>query len=209
MNIEGTLSHFNYSPKGGYEALIVTTRKGTVQVNFEPHEAGVLAATLKPGGKVSLKAHPHHHHHDEAAHPVFQLSGLKVGGKAVKLDPRTQVEGKIVRFNYALHGEANGVVLDTGDFVHLKPHGTRALKLAVGQTLRASGHTRPMLFGEHQALEAETANGLDLEELKHDKKAAKKAAKKAEKTAAAKAAKKAVKKPAKKAVKKSAKKTAK
>ena len=90
MNIEGTLAHFNFSPKGGYEALIITTKKGTVQVNFEPDEAAVLAATLKAGGKVSLKADALHEH-DEAAHPVFQLKGIKVGGKTVKLSPKTEV----------------------------------------------------------------------------------------------------------------------
>ena len=178
MNIEGTLAHFNFSPKGGYEALIITTKKGTVQVNFEPDEAAVLAATLKAGGKVSLKAEALHEH-DEAAHPVFQLKWIKVGAKTVKLSPKVEVKGKVQRLNYALHGEVNGAVLDTGDFVHLKPHGARALSLAVGQTLRASGEMRPLLFGEQRAIEAETANGVDLAELKHGKKTAKKATKKA------------------------------
>ena len=177
MNIEGTLSQFNYSPKGGYEALIVTTKKGTVQVNFEPDQAGVLVGTLKAGGKVSLKAETLHEH-DDAAHPVCQLKSIKVSGKAVKLTPQIQVKGTVQRLNYTLHGEVNGVVLDTGDFVHFKPHGARALSLKVGQVLRAGGQTRPMLFGEHRAIEAETANGIDLAQLKHGKKAAKKAAKK-------------------------------
>ena len=180
MNIEGTLSQFNYSPKGSYEALIVTTKKGPVQVNFEPDQADVLAATLKTGGKVSFKTGPAHEKSD-AVHPVCQLIGLKVHGKAVKLAPEIQVTGTVERLNYALHGEVNGVVLDTGDFVHLKPHGARALRLEVGQTLQAGGRTQPMLFGEHRVMEAETANGVDLNHLKHGKKAARKAAKKAAK----------------------------
>lgn len=39
MKIVGTLAHFNFSPKGGYEDLIIITKKGMVQVNFEPDEA--------------------------------------------------------------------------------------------------------------------------------------------------------------------------
>lgn len=178
MNIEGTLAQFNYSPKGGYEALIVTTKKGPVQVNFEPDQAGVLAATLKPGGKVSFKTGPAHEK-DDAVHPVCQLISVKVKGKAVKLEPKIEVKGVVQRLNYALHGEVNGVVLDNGDFVHLKPHGARALSIQVGQTLQAGGRAQPMLFGGHRALEAETANGIDLSQLKHGKKAARKAAKKA------------------------------
>ena len=180
MNIEGTLAQFNYSPKGGYEALIVTTKKGPVQVNFEPDQAGVLAATLKTGGKVSFKTGPAHEK-DDAVHPVCQLISVKVRGKTLKLEPKIQVTGNVERLNYALHGEVNGVVLDTGDFVHLKPHGARALSLAVGDKLQADGRTQPMLFGEHRAMEAETANGIDLSQLKHGKKAARKAAKKAAK----------------------------
>lgn len=199
MKIEGTHTHFNYSPKGGYEALILATAKGPVQVNFERHHAGVLAAALKPGIKVSLKVAPMDDL-EAPEHPVYQLQTLHVRGQALELEPQVQIKGTIQRLNYTLHGEVNGALLDTGDFVHLRPHGARALRLAPGQPLRASGQSRPLLFGPHRALEADTVNGLSLDELKHAKKHAKKAA--AKKAAAKKAAAKKVasKKVAKKAI---------
>ena len=49
------------------------------------------------------------------------------------------VEGVVTRLNYARHGEANGVVLDGGDFLHLKPDGMKRVELKVGQPIKAHG----------------------------------------------------------------------
>ena len=182
MILEGTLSHFNYSPKGGYEAMLLTTKKGVVQVNFAPEQAAVLAATLKPGGAVSVKAN-RKDDTDEASHLVYELTELKQKGAAVDLEPVREVSGVVARVNFSLHGEVNGAVLNTGDFVHLKPNGARLVELAVGQSIKAKGRGRSLWFSEGYAIDAEKINGVSRVKLEQAKKAAKHAAKKAAKNA--------------------------
>ena len=192
MKIEGTLTHFNHSPKGSFESLILSTRKGAVQVNFQSYQASALVTALKEGEKVSLDADRLEDGH-HSPHPVYQLVGLKQKGAALDLAATVRVKGVVTRLNHALHGEVNGAVLDSGDFVHLKAGGAKAIGLVIGQTLRASGSACPMLFGGHRAIEAQNVNGLDLVKHEHAKKAAKKAAKKTAKKAAKKTVKKAAK----------------
>ena len=67
--------------------------------------------------------------------------------------------GRVVRFNYARHGAANGVVLDSGDFVHTKPAGLVALKLKVGSRVRASGDSHPLAHGRGRVVDAMAVNG--------------------------------------------------
>lgn len=69
----------------------------------------------------------------------------------------------MVRFNYALHGEPNGVVLDNGDFVHLRPGGMRASGLEIGDEVRAAGPARALQFGGGRAIEAREVNGKPIE----------------------------------------------
>ena len=178
MKIEGTLEHFNYSPKGGYEAMMLSTAKGPVQVNFPPEQAVVLAAVLTAGATVKLKADLMENAHG-VPHQVYELAAVTWQGKTLDLEPTVEVTGQVTRLNHSRHGEINGAVLDTGDFVHLKPHGARATHLELGQTLTVAGRVRSTQFGNHRAIEAETANGVDLQKLEHARKAAKKAAKKA------------------------------
>jgi hypothetical protein len=182
MKIEGALEYFNYSPKGGYEALILATKKGEVQINFEPEHAADLACSLKAGEMVTVKVNRFDEASD-AERPVYQLHGYKVHGIEHKPQTHMQVKGVVKRLNHTRHGEVNGGVLDTGDFIHLKPRGARAIQLAVGQTITASGQARAMLFEDYRVIEVEKANGVDLMKLDHAKKAAKKGAKKAPKKA--------------------------
>ena len=43
------------------------------------------------------------------------------------------------RRNFVRHGEANGVVLDTSDFIHTKPEGMAKPKLRIGDSMQADG----------------------------------------------------------------------
>ena len=180
MKIEGALEYFNYSPKGGYEALILATKKGLVQINFEPEHAADLSCSLKAGEMVTVKV-DRFDEASEAERPVYQLHGYKVHGVEHKPQTNMQVKGVVKRLNHTRHGEVNGGVLDTGDFIHLKPRGARAVQLAVGQTITASGQASAMLFEDYRVIEVEKANGIDLTKLNQAKKGAKKAAKKATK----------------------------
>ena len=71
------------------------------------------------------------------------------------------VQGVVKRINYTRHGEANGVVLESGDFVHLKPAGMKRVALKVGDHVSAEGPAALMPLGQ-QVVEAETVNGSSI-----------------------------------------------
>ncbi len=94
-------------------------------------------------------------------HEVYQLERLvSVDGKpAAPAHEPAEVSGTVVRFNYARHGAPNGVVLDTGDFVHTKPDGLERLGLKVGDAVKAEGDVRTLAAGSGRVVEARTVNG--------------------------------------------------
>lgn len=111
----------------------------------------------------------------EPAHKVFRLvrvagngHGKNVGGH----DESRKFSGRIERLNYALHGEVNGGILDSGDFLHLKPEGARAVGLVEGMAVEGHGSTKPMPDG-HFIIEAEEVNGTAIVHHKAKKKHAK------------------------------------
>ncbi len=73
--------------------------------------------------------------------------------------PHASVSGKVVRLNHARHGAPNGVLLDSGDFVHTRPDGFETLGLKVGDMLEAEGPARPLATGTGRVIEAHRANG--------------------------------------------------
>ena len=75
------------------------------------------------------------------------------------------------RLNFAVHGEVNGAVLDSGDFLHLKPHGAAAIDLTVGINVKGKGPTKPMVGGR-RVIEAEEVNGIQMEKKPKPKKKA-------------------------------------
>jgi hypothetical protein len=81
------------------------------------------------------------------------------------VDAGERVDGTVVRFNYARHGQANGVVLDTGDFVHTKPDGLARLALKVGDKVRAEGRSQPLATGQGRVVEAVRVNGQALQDV--------------------------------------------
>ena len=70
--------------------------------------------------------------------------------------------GTVVRFNYARHGEANGVVLDSGDFVHTRPDGFALLGFEIGMHVEADGESRALVGGAGRVIEARVVNGVPL-----------------------------------------------
>jgi hypothetical protein len=159
--ISGVVRQHNFSPKGEIEGLLLDTSTGTVQVNF-PHgpEAGARP-TPPPGTTLRLAVAPDRHaaKHEPGDHQVCEFVSDADAGP----DPTdgNRAEGVVVRLNYARHGEPNGVVLDTGDFVHLKPHGMRLAALAVGARVVAEGPARPTVTG-HRAVDATVVNGVEI-----------------------------------------------
>jgi hypothetical protein len=165
--LRGRVSGFNLSPKGVPEGILldVADDVGIVQVNFDSEVAGQLTRVVSEGQAVAVDA-TEADAHAEAAHAVFDLVRLHdAGGKLLLVaegspEPDVSVRGKVVRLNHARRGEVNGGILDSGEFVHLKPHGVKAIGgLSVGQTLEARGEVRSGWSG-HRVIEARTANGI-------------------------------------------------
>jgi len=155
---------YNFSPKGGVEGLLVEAEGKQAQVVCPTDKGAEVARTNPIGQTVELhvEAEPASHK-GEAVHPVYQLvigepSERRRGATAHSAQ---SFEGVVARLNFARHGEANGVVLDTGDFIHLKPHGMKQAGLNVGDTVKAEGESRPMELGG-RVLEATTVNGIRL-----------------------------------------------
>ena len=71
------------------------------------------------------------------------------------------VQGSVKRINYARHGEANGVILDSGDFIHMKPEGMKHVELKAGDQISVEGTSSMMPLGQ-QVIEAKTVNGITL-----------------------------------------------
>ena len=71
----------------------------------------------------------------------------------------------MARINFAKHGEPNGAILETGEFVHMKPHGAKAAKLKLGLELKVVGDIRVSPDG-FTGIEAENINGIDIEHAK-------------------------------------------
>jgi hypothetical protein len=140
--VRGKLLAFNVSPKGHIEGALIKTLDGTAQVNFPKHEAEALARTMTAGSAVDLKAELET---EEFDHPVYVAS---------EMVDDAELDGKIVRLNYALHGEVNGFHLDDGTFVHLKPEGFKKSGVKVGDSVTATGSRRLGVAGA--VLEART-----------------------------------------------------
>ncbi len=161
-----TFLHAIYSPKGGIEGLMVELEERQVQLTLHhvPRQFE-LVASLDEGDElaVEIETEPP----GRTGQPSFPLYRL-VQASVVEADVREESEddaastGTVVRLNYALHGEPNGVVLDNGDFVYLRPEGMRQLPLRVGDEVRATGPARALQFGGGRAIEAHEVNGQSM-----------------------------------------------
>jgi hypothetical protein len=93
----------------------------------------------------------------------FALLGLFASvAQSAPPDSESQTLKGVVKYlNYTRQGEADGAILDSGDYVHLAPHGAEAVKLAVGQRLDIEGEASPMA-DSHKAVHALKVNGQEI-----------------------------------------------
>jgi hypothetical protein len=161
----GQLQQLLFSPKGGIEGLLVTIGTKSIQLSMDPEEAdsGVLADSVGQSIEVEGSA-DHSPKTRDAAHPVYKLEVItKLAGKAVKAKVSARpVSGVVASIHYARHGQPNGVMLESGEFIHTRPPGMKKLKLEVGSKVVAQGELRMTVLGT-PLIEASEVNRVTLE----------------------------------------------
>jgi hypothetical protein len=174
MRKTGTIEALNVSPKGFHEGFLLRTGKKLVQINL-PKGEFIWGKILTSGEQLTVEIEPEQPH-GKPEHAVFSLVRLLgVNGHLAEGGDKhgsRRFSGSIVRLNYALHGEVNGGILDSGDFLHLKPEGAREAKLKAGMQVEGLGMTKPMVGG-HAVIEAEEVNGIVIRHKKAKKHASK------------------------------------
>lgn len=158
--VEGRFQQLIYSPKGGIEGLLIDTDGVRTQFVVDPEEPSIadLLVALRPGQSLVVEgteAGPSPK--GEPAHTVYRFERLAsiAGRKLDAPEPVASTSGTVVRFNYAKHGAANGVVLDNGDFIHTRPEGFDELGAKVGDKVQAKGAARRLASGNGRAFEAD------------------------------------------------------
>ena len=165
--INGTCTQLLFSPKGGIEGALVQSKGETVQLTMGPHAGAAFARATSVGKRVRVLAVADHSPKTaESAHPVYQLESLAdAAGAAVEttdFDPKnTTIKGTVATLHFAKHGQPNGVILETGEFIHLKPHGMTQAKLKVGSKVNAVGEVKMTVLGT-RLLEARQINRIEL-----------------------------------------------
>jgi hypothetical protein len=164
--IEGKFEFPLFSPKGGIEGLLINVNGDVVQLTIdkEAEQLSALVEDLENGQTLVVDAAPFpHSHKGESEHSVLTLKRvLQIDGVDVKDTSHAKARkfrGKVIRLNYARHGEANGLVLDSGDFIHLKPDGFIAAQLSIGDVVEARGPTKRLVTGNGFVVEAQEVNG--------------------------------------------------
>ncbi len=163
-SVEGRFEQLIYSPKGDIEGVLIRTDGVPTQFVTDPHDPAAVdqLACLRAGQQLVIEgiaAEPSAK--GEPAHFVYAFERLaSVDGHAPEAPPRhAETAGTVVRFNYAKHGAANGVVLHNGDFVHTKPDGFDRLALKIGDKVTAEGDARSLADGRGRVIEARRVNG--------------------------------------------------
>ena len=179
--LHGTVKELNFAPKGEIDGLLIEVGGQLTQVTLGPDHAARARGLVGQDVEVRVGPEPKVADHPKGDHPVHKLVAFADEEGTAEHKPHdhkphdhkphdhkpepVEVTGTVRRLNYAKHGEANGVVLDTGDFVHLKPDGMKRAGLAVGQGVTASGKGLPGESGG-QVVEADVVNGIKLHEKK-------------------------------------------
>jgi len=162
--LSGHLQRLLFSPKGAIEGLLLRVDSKPIQVSIDPGSADVKALNDAVGKTIEVKASADHSPKTkDGAHPVYQLDRItRLAGKAFKANATQPISGVVANIHYAKHGEPNGVILDSGEFIHTRPHGMKKLKLQVGSKVVAHGEVRTTVLGT-VLIEAHEVNRVALE----------------------------------------------
>ena len=166
VKFQGLLQEFNLSPRGAIEGFLLHNADGvTVQVNVTPDVGFAVVRGIGQNVEATVEPDDKSTKHGKGDHSVYRLISLTGNdGKALIFANRSDgevvtVEGIVKRINYNRQGEANGVVLESGEFIHLGPDGMKHAGLKVADQLIAEGSAALMPLGQ-QVIEATTVNGV-------------------------------------------------
>lgn len=165
--ISGTCQQLLFSPKGGIEGALVKVKGAVLQLSMHPDIGAAFARSAAPGKRLRVLATVDNSPKTkDGAHPVYQFESFADAmGQAVELtgsDPAdTTIKGVVAALHYARHGQPNGVVLETGEFIHMRPHGMAQVGLGVGAKVNAVGDLRMTVLGTRM-LEARVVNRMEL-----------------------------------------------
>jgi hypothetical protein len=166
--ITGNCEQLLYGPKGGIEGALIKVKGNVVQISMPADVGAGVARTFGPGKRLRVLAVADHSPKTvDAAHPVFQFHSLAdASGSALEMegdDPKhTSVKGIVAALHFARHGEPNGVILEGGEFIHLRPGGMARVGLGLGATVNAVGEVRTTVLGT-RLLQAHRVNQIDLD----------------------------------------------
>jgi len=171
-SLEGRFQHLLHSPRGEVEGVMIDVDGVPAQFTFGKNDERAARAfeALRPGQALVVEGTvapaPRH---GEAAHEVYALERLvSIDGTPAAPDEAVRrAQGRVARIHHARHGEPNGVVLDSGDFVHMRPDGFAALPLQTGDAVEASGPARPLRGAAGHVIDARTVNGQTLPTKNH------------------------------------------
>jgi hypothetical protein len=163
--ISGTCQQLLFSPKGEIEGVLLKAKSGIVQLVFAPEGGGELMRGKAPGSRLRVLALADRSPKARsAAHAVYRFECFAdAGGLALApADPgQATIKGMVTAVHFARHGEPNGVVLEGGEFIHLRPKGMAQLALEVGSRVIAIGAVRNTVLGTRM-MEARWVNRVEI-----------------------------------------------
>jgi hypothetical protein len=165
--INGVCQQLLFSPKGDIEGVLVREDGAVVQVSMSAETGAIFARVSCAGSRVSVIAEPDHSPKTkDGQHPVYQFESFAdAAGRAIEPpegdSALTAIHGVVATLHFARHGQPNGVVLETGEFIHLRPSGMAQIDLDVGAAVNAVGDVRVTLLG-NRLLDAHKVNGIEL-----------------------------------------------
>jgi hypothetical protein len=161
---QGILEEFNFGAKGGIEGFLLHVDGQTVQVNVTADVGFAVVRGIGQQVEATVEPEMSSAKHPKDGHPVYRLVNLNAAdGKTLihsgagNADIVT-VQGTVKRINYARDGAPNGVILETGEFIYLKPEGMKRIELKQGDQVTVEGTAALMPLGQ-QVIEPKAVNG--------------------------------------------------
>ena len=161
---QGTLDEFNLGPTGGVEGFLLCSNGQTVQINVSSDIGFAVVRGIGQTVEATVELEEPSIRDRKGEHPVYRLVTLNgMSGKPLVCSYRSDgdhgtLEGVVKRINYNRNGEANGVILNSGDFVCIEPEGMKRMKLHIGDKVTAEGVAGVMPLGQ-QIIRAKVVNG--------------------------------------------------